>query len=183
MIIRRAKPDDAGRLSEIYGYYVENTAISFEYAAPSADEFRERIERISASYPYLAAQDEETGRIMGYAYASRYKERAAYSHCCEVSIYLDKDARKQGLGRMLYEALEKELADMGILNLYACVTCPAGDPDEYSDMNSAEFHARMGYETVGRMHKCGNKFGRWYDTLWMEKFLGDHADEEERRKA
>ncbi len=174
ILIRSAEPDDAERLLEIYRPYVEETAITFEITVPPAEEFRGRIERILRTYPYLVAveapsEDPEGGRIVGYAYADRYKSREAYDHCCETSIYLDREARGQGIGRFLYEALDAELADMGMLNLYACVTCPSGEPDGYADYNSAEFHEHMGYATVGRFHRCGRKFGRWYDTLWMEK--------------
>lgn len=169
IIIRSAEPGDAERLLEIYEYYVRNTAISFEITVPTPEEFRGRIERILASYPYLVAEEE--GRIVGYAYADRYKSREAYDHCCETTIYLDREARKQGIGGFLYGELEAELADMGITNLYACVTCPSGEPDEYSDFNSADFHRHMGYAEVGHMHRCGLKFGRYYDTLWMEKII------------
>ncbi len=108
---------------------------------------------------------------MGYAYAGAFKARAAYDHSCEVTIYLDRKAKKCGLGRLLYEALEKELKDMGILNLYACIACPIGQ-DEYLDMNSAEFHAHLGYKKAGEFHRCGRKFGHWYDMIWMEKIIG-----------
>ena len=84
--------------------------------------------------------------------------------------------RKEGLGRKLYEALEEELKEMGILNLYACIGYPAV-PDEYLDRNSAEFHAHMGYQKVGEFHQCGYKFGRWYNMIWMEKMIGIHRSE------
>lgn len=74
---------------------------------------------------------------------------------------------------MLYEALEKELKDRGILNLYACI----GDPlteDEYLTKNSERFHRHMGYRKVGEFHKCGYKFNRWYNMIWMEKMIGEH---------
>jgi len=167
--IRRAETGDAGRLLEIYGYYVQNTAISFEYETPSLDEFKARIENTLKRYPYLLI--EKNGKIMGYAYAGAFKARAAYDHSCEVTIYLDRKAKKCGLGRLLYEALEKELKDMGILNLYACIACPIGQ-DEYLDMNSAKFHAHLGYKKAGEFHRCGRKFGHWYDMIWMEKIIG-----------
>ena len=74
---------------------------------------------------------------------------------------------------MLYEALEKELKKMGILNLYACIGYPATE-DEYLTKNSAEFHEHLGFTKVGEFHKCGYKFGRWYDMIWMEKIIGSH---------
>ena len=156
---------------EIYSYYVENTAISFEYVTPSLEEFRERITTITKKYPYLVLEEE--GVIMGYSYAGVFKGRAAYDHCCETTIYLDRDSKGKGYGRALYEALENALKEIGIKNLYACI----GDPeteDEYLTKNSEHFHSHMGYTKVGEFHKCGYKFGRWYNMIWMEKMIGEH---------
>ena len=171
--IRNAAVSDAERLLEIYDYYVNNTAITFEYVTPSPVEFRGRIEKTMQHYPYLVI--EKDGRIAGYAYAGPFKSRAAYDWSCEMSIYLDRNSKKCGLGRMLYEALEAELRKMGILNLYACISYPETE-DEYLTTNSAGFHAHLGYKTAGRFHKCGYKFGRWYDMIWMEKIIGKHED-------
>ncbi|MBP5305072.1 MAG: GNAT family N-acetyltransferase, partial [Lachnospiraceae bacterium] len=101
------------------------------------------------------------------------KGRAAYDRSCEMTIYLDKDAKKKGYGRKLYTALEEELKKRGMLNLYACIGSPIVE-DEYLTKNSEEFHAHLGYTKVGTFHKCGYKFGRWYDMIWMEKFIGEH---------
>ena len=171
-MIRSAVVSDAERLLEIYSYYVENTAISFEYKTPDLNEFRNRIENTLKKYPYLVI--EENGVIMGYAYAGVFKGRAAYDHCCEVTIYLDHDSKGNGYGRALYNALEKELKKIGIINLYACI----GDPiieDEYLTKNSEHFHQHMGYTKVGDFHKCGYKFGRWYNMIWMEKIIGEYS--------
>ena len=168
MMIRSANPEDAERLLEIYSYYVENTAISFEYETPTLEEFRERIVTIMRKYPYLVLEDE--GVIKGYSYAGVFKGRAAYDHCCETTIYLDRESKGKGYGRALYEALESALKEIGIKNLYACI----GDPekeDEYLTKNSEHFHRHMGYAKVGEFHKCGYKFGRWYNMIWMEKMI------------
>ena len=170
-VIREASEEDAGRLLEIYAYYVEKTAITFEYDVPSPEEFRERIRRIRQRYPYLVI--EKDGVIEGYAYAGVFKDRAAYDRSCEMTIYLDRGARGRGLGRELYEALEQELKARGFLNLYACIGYPDA-PDEYLDYNSAQFHEHLGYRTVGTFHQCGFKFGRWYSMIWMEKMIGEH---------
>lgn len=169
LTIRDAVLDDAERLLEIYRPYVEDTAVSFEYEAPTPEEFRERIRKISSRYPYLVI--ERDGQIMGYSYAAQLKSRAAYDYCCEVTIYLDRSAQKRGMGRMLYEALEERLREQGIRNLYACIAWPE-TPDEYLTFNSADFHAHMGYTLCGHFHKCGRKFDRWYDMVWMEKLIG-----------
>ena len=168
MLIRTATIEDAERLLEIYSYYVENTAISFEYETPSLEEFRGRISQTLEKYPYLVL--EEDGLIQGYTYAGVFKGRAAYDHCCEVSIYLDRNAKGNGYGRALYESLEEELKKQGIINLYACI----GDPiteDEYLTKNSENFHRHIGYTKVGEFHRCGYKFGRWYNMIWMEKTM------------
>ena len=171
MMIRSAKEEDAGRLAEIYAYYVKNTAISFEYDAPAPEEFRKRIRHTLEKYPYLVV--EEDGIIRGYAYAGVFKNRAAYDRSCEVSIYLDRDAKGKGYGRALYEALEEALKNMGITNLYACITDPVKE-DEYLTRNSEQFHQHLGYTKVGDFHKCGYKFGRWYNMIWMEKIISEH---------
>ena len=168
MLIRSANPEDAARLLKIYSYYVEKTAISFEYDTPSLAEFRERIRHTLEKYPYLVLEDE--GSIRGYAYAGVFKGRAAYNHCCEVTIYLERGADHKGYGRALYEELEKALRNRGILNLYACISDPIME-DEYLTKNSEHFHQHMGYTRVGEFHKCGYKFERWYNMIWMEKML------------
>lgn len=171
MIIRDATVADAERLLEIYAWYVENTAVTFEYDVPSPAEFRERIAHTTRKYPWLVA--EADGRPAGYAYAGPLKGRTAYDWSCETSIYVDRAAHGLGIGRALYEALEAELRAMGVTNLYACIACP--DPeDEYLTLDSPRFHARMGYAEAGRFRRCGYKFRRWYDTLWMEKQIGEH---------
>lgn len=169
--IRSASIQDAESILKIYSHYVQNTAISFEYDVPSLDEFRGRITHTLEKYPYLAA--EQDGKIVGYAYGSQFHERAAYRRCAEVSIYVDVDARKCGVGRRLYEALEQALKEQGVLNLYACIAY-TDEEDEYLNNNSAQFHAHLGYEQIGHFHKCGYKFNRWYDMIWMEKFIGEH---------
>ena len=171
IIIRSVTTEDAEALLNIYSYYVENTAITFEYDVPTLEEFRQRISNTLKKYPYLAAEKE--GQILGYAYAGVFKDRAAYDWSAETTIYLAQDAVKCGVGRMLYEALEKEMKERGFLNLYACIGYPI-EEDEYLTKNSAEFHEHLGYEYVGRFHKCGYKFGRWYDMVWMEKMIGEH---------
>ena len=168
MTIRSAAIEDAGRLLEIYEYYVKNTAISFECDVPSLEEFRNRIAYTLGKYPYLLI--EEDGVIQGFAYAGIFKERAAYNHCCEVTIYLDCDAKGKGYGRALYEMLEEALRKIGIINLYACIADPITE-DEYLTRNSEHFHQHMGYTKVGEFHKCGYKFDRWYNMIWMEKII------------
>ncbi|MDD6666887.1 MAG: GNAT family N-acetyltransferase [Lachnospiraceae bacterium] len=174
--IRPASPEDAADLLEIYRYYVEKTAITFEWETPSLDEFRGRIEKTLERYPYLVAEEE--GKILGYAYAGPYYGRKAYDWSVEVTVYLARNARHKGLGRKLYMALEDALHKMHVLNAYACIAYPRTE-DETLTRNSADFHARMGYRLIGTFRDCGYKFGRWYDMIWMEKMLGPHPDKPE----
>ena len=173
--VRDATLQDAKRILEIYDYYVKNTAITFEYNTPDIREFKKRMRETMRRYPYLVILYD--GEIKGFAYAGAFVGRAAYDWSCEMTIYLDCNAQKCGLGRILYEALQKSLHDMGILNLYACIAYPEQN-DEYLTRNSAEFHAHLGFSKIGEFHQCGYKFGRWYHMIWMEKIIADHRAEQ-----
>lgn len=174
--IRNATMEDAERLLEIYGYYVDNTAITFEFPAPTLDEFKVRMEKTMSRYPFLVILND--GKIEGYAHAGPFVGRAAYAWSCELTVYIAPKARKCGFGRKIYGALEEALQKMGILNLYACIGYPDKN-DEYLTTNSADFHAHLGFKTVGRFYKCGRKFGRWYHMIWMEKIIGRHRNNAE----
>lgn len=165
--IRMAVPEDAAALLAIYAPYVTDTAITFEYAVPSLEEFTNRLTSILEKYPYLVAEQE--GRILGYAYASTFKGRAAYDWSVETSIYIDMEYRGGGIGTALYEALETMLIKQNILNSYACIA--------YPNPESIRFHETLGYRTIGHFTKCGFKLGTWYDMIWMEKMLGSHEAE------
>lgn len=171
-MIRSVKTTDIPRILEIYKYYVQNTAITFEYEVPTLEEMQERMKRTTQKYPYLVVEVE--GVVMGYAYAGPFVGRAAYDWASELSIYLDCKMVKSGLGRALYQELEKRLCSMGILNLYACIASPI-EEDEYLTKNSVHFHKALGFEVVGEFHKCGYKFDRWYDMVWAEKIIGKHG--------
>ena len=173
MNIRTATPDDAEEILRIYAPYIERTAITFEYTVPSVEEFRERITRTLMKFPYLVAEDNQ-GRIHGYAYASTFKDRRAYDWCVETSIYVNMDSRGKGIGAMLYHELELRLKSMGILNINACITWK-DEVNEYITHQSPEFHAHLGYTKCAHFHKCGYKFGQWFDMIWMEKMIGDHS--------
>lgn len=170
--IRVAVPEDAEALLRIYAPYVEKTAITFEYDVPAVREFTGRIEKTLKRYPYLVA--EEDGQILGYAYAGPFHERAAYDWAVETTVYIAQNAKRRGLGKRLYDALERALAAQNILNLYASIAYPAGE-DPFLTRDSVEFHQRLGYRVVGRFSQCGYKFDRWYDMVWMEKHIGVHT--------
>ena len=174
MEIRIVQIQDAEALLTIYAPYVEQTAITFEYDVPTVDEFSRRITDVSKRYPWLVAED--NGRIVGYAYASAFKERAAYQWAVETSIYVDRNERGKGIGRLLHEALEEALRERGILNMNACIAYTDKE-DEFLTLDSVRFHERLGYSKVAHFHQCGRKFGRWYDMIWMEKLIGEHTIE------
>lgn len=168
--LRHASVADAERLLGIYAPYVERTAITFEYDVPSVDDFRLRIAKTLDSYPYLVAESVADGSIVGYAYAGRFKERAAYQYACETSIYVRHDVRGGGVGVALLSALEEALKLQGVRSICACITyVQVADP--YLTNASMRFHERMGYRLVAHFHRSGFKFGRWYDIIWMEKLV------------
>ncbi len=171
VMIRSAVIEDTAAILSIFSYYIKNTAIAFEYAVPDIEAFRERVVRILSKYPYLVAC--RNGKIVGYAYARAFVGREAYKHSAELTIYLSPEEKGHGTGRKLYEALEMALSAMGVINLYACI----GDPieeDEYLTHDSERFHEHLGFRKVGTFHKCGRKFDRWYNMIWMEKMIGMH---------
>ena len=170
--LRVARPSDAAELLALYAPYVEETAISFETEVPSLEEFTQRMIKRLPQYPYIVAQS--GGELLGYAYLSPFVGRAAYLWAAETTIYLRRDCRKMGIGKMLYTALESLARAQGIINLEACIGW-TDEPDEHLTNNSAEYHAHLGYRMVGRFYKCGYKFGTWYDMVWMEKHIGEHV--------
>ena len=157
---RQATINDAKELVAIYAPYITNTTITFETEIPTEKDFQQRIEDITAKFPYLVAVD-DNDKILGYAYAHLYGTRAAYAWTVEASIYVDHNYKGHGLGRELYQRLETILKKQGVVNLLAAVT------EENS--GSVKFHEKMGYKKVGTFQKAGFKFGRWLDVIWLQK--------------
>ena len=169
--IQVASPEDAPELLSIYAPYVRETSVTFEYDVPSPEEFTQRVVRTLEKYPYLKAVKD--GQIIGYAYASPFHTRAAYAWGAEGSVYVRRDMRRGGVGRALYQALENALRMQNIYNINACIASVDVE-DEYLTRSSVLFHQQMGYRMVGEFFKCGYKFGRWYNMVWMEKHLAHH---------
>lgn len=170
--IREVTPKDAAALVEIYAPYVRETAVTFEYDVPSVAAFSGRIEWVLEKFPYLVAEND--GEIVGYAYAGAFHPRAAYQWCAEMSVYVKQNARRMGVGRMLYDAMEAILRMQRLTNVEACIAVPSA-PDAHLTMDSVRFHEKMGYRMVGTFHQCGYKFDTWYDMVWMEKHIGEHT--------
>ena len=173
MSIRTVRPEDAKGLLDIYAYYVEETAISFETEVPSVEEFKIRIEEILKSYPYIVACDND--ELLGYAYLHPFVGRKAYELSAETTIYLNPVKKKMGIGKKLYSVLEDIAKAQNITNLYSCIGYVDVE-DEYLNNNSVEFHEHMGYRMVGKFENCGHKFDRWYHMVWMEKIIGEHKE-------
>ncbi len=174
--IRPATILDLQAMLDIYAPYVEKTAVSFELAVPTLEEFGERYEARLGRYPWLVATDEATGHVLGYAYLGPFKERAAYDVSAEVSVYVDNSFHRSGIGAKLYAAIEAEACLRGIRTLQACIAYPAnGQEDDTLTLDSVHFHHRMGYRLCAHFHQCAMKFDRWYDMVWMEKPLWKDA--------
>ncbi|MBY5035060.1 GNAT family N-acetyltransferase [Streptococcus gallolyticus] len=165
MEIRSARVEDAAQLLKIYEPYIRETAITFETEVPSVAEFEQRILETQKKHPYLVVEEE--GQILGYAYAHPYYGRAAYAWTVELSIYIDQEARAQGLGTALYDLLEEKLAAQGVLNFLVCISLP-------NDASIA-FHHKRGYEQVAHFKNVGYKLGSWRDIVWLQKSLGQSA--------
>lgn len=167
--IRSVRVEDAQCLLLIYKPYVENTAVSFECKVPDLQEFSERINTISARFPYLVLCLNDG--ILGYAYASVFHARSAYDKSVELSVYVDKDFHGKGYGRLLYQALEKELCERGFAVMYACIASSSRNPDQYLTDVSIKFHEKMGFVNAGYFQNCAQKFGHWYNIVYMQKNL------------
>lgn len=165
--IRQVTAADAAALAAIYAPYVRETAVTYEYIAPTAEEFCRRIENTTKEYPYLAAV--EDGEILGYAYASAFHPRAAFRWTAEATVYLKREAQGRGIGRMLYTALEGELKRQNIQTIIALIADP--NPE------SVAFHEKMGYRIVGRLEKCAYKLGQWRGMFYLEKHLEEQTGE------
>ena len=169
--LRIASIDDAPYLADIYSYYVENTAISFEYTAPDAAEFASRIEHKLEKYPFIVAV--EDGTILGYAYASQLRERKSYDWCAELSVYININHLRKGIGKRLYSVLIELLQKQGFAMLYSGVTAP--------NPNSEALHESFGFTKLGVTKSIGFKNKSWRDVIWYEKqinYFGGEAPKE-----
>lgn len=172
MHIRFATIEDTEALLNIYQQYI-NTNVTFEYVLPTAQDFSKRIRDIISFYPYLVAV--ENDRIIGYAYASKAFERAAYDWCADLSIYLDQNYRQHGLGRTLYTLTMEILKLQGFKTTFGIVTG--------TNNASIAFHTALGFDKVGTFPCNGYKNHTWLDVIWFEKALAPYNDNPEAVKA
>lgn len=151
MTVREIEPGDIPACRELYNYYIENTTFSFETEPVSPEDFAARVERISAVYPYLVCEDE--GRVVGFCYLDVFSERGAYRFTCDLSVYVDKDSRKQGIGFAMTEEILSRAKAMGLKTVVAVITS--------ENTVSESFHRKMGFELTASLSDVGYKFGRW----------------------
>jgi len=156
--IRPASADDAAAIAEIYAWYVEHSAATFDEVAPTAAEHAAKID--AASLPFLVAVD-AAGAVAGYAYLAPYRPRSAYRFTAEITIYVASEARGSGIGSALIANVLRLGVERGIREVIAVITAT-------DDGESLAFHARHGFVVAGRLRAVGFKHDRWYDTVFMQ---------------
>jgi phosphinothricin acetyltransferase len=167
MIIRQADATrDAAACAEIYAPLVRDSAVSFEEVAPSGEDFAERIARISLTHPWLVGEEDD--QVIGYAYASPHRERAAYRWTAEAAVYVAASHRRGGTGRRLYTELFARLVRQGIQVVCAGVTLP--------NDASVGLHEALGFKPVGVYRQIGWKAGAWRDVGWWQLQLIEPDD-------
>jgi phosphinothricin acetyltransferase len=159
--IRLALPEDADQIAAIYAPFCSETAVSFEYIAPTAAEMAERIRKITERLPWLVLDDD--GHIAGYVCAGLHRERAAYQWSVDVTAYVGADYRRRGVGSALYTALFRVLAAQGYSKAYAGVTLP--------NPASERLHESLGFDRIGEYRGVGYKLDRWHDVRWYQRAL------------
>ena len=168
MLIRHVDPQrDARACARIYEPAVADGVASLEELAPSAAEMRLRIERVSSGHPWLVAESDH-GAVVGYAYATQHRDRAAYRWATDTSVYIAPSHQRRGFGRSLYAALLPLLARQGYYVACAGITLP--------NEASVALHESVGFEPVGSYERIGFKFGRWWAVGWWRAQLREQVD-------
>ncbi|MEO8810160.1 MAG: N-acetyltransferase family protein [Rhodanobacter sp.] len=161
-MIRTARHDDAAAIHAIYAPCVSAGTATFETVLPGVDAMRERIINRLQHYPWLVW--EEDGEILAYAYAGRFRERAAYDWIAETSIYVRADAVRRGIARRLYGVLLDVMRLQGITQAVGVITLPGSV--------SVALHEAIGFSAAGVWRQCGYKLGRWWDVgIWQKSLL------------
>ncbi len=162
MDIRSATPDDAEVIQAIYAPVVSDTTISFELEPPTVEEMRSRIVATTASLPWLVGLDDE-GAVIGYVYAGKHRERAAYQWAVDVTAYVHLNHRCQGVGKALYERMFDLLTAAGYCQAFAGIALP--------NAASIALHESVGFAHIGVYRNVGFKRGAWHDVAWWQKEL------------
>jgi L-amino acid N-acyltransferase YncA len=169
MHIRTAAPQDAAAITAIYAPIVSNTCISFELNAPGVEEMQTRISSTLLTLPWLVGVDEKE-KLLGYVYASKFRERVAYQWTVEVTAYVHENARGQGVARQLYTALFEQLVALGYFQAIATIALP--------NPASVALHEKLGFVHAGSFHRVGHKLGAWRDVGYWQKALRDSGEPE-----
>jgi phosphinothricin acetyltransferase len=156
-----ATEDDVDAIMDIYRPYILETAITFEYEEISKEAFLERMRTVQKQFPWLVCEQE--GKVIGYAYCSKFKERAAFGWDCECSVYIHKEAHRKGVATALYNKLFELIKEQGYYNIYALIT--------YPHESSIALHKKFGFTEVGIYEKTGYKMGIWWDLIVLVKRL------------
>ena len=156
--IRLATTGDSAKVAAIYAPYCDGSAVSFEQAAPTAEEMGQRIAVAIARRPWIVLED--AGAVVGYAYAGLHNERWAYRWSVNTAIYISRTHQRRGAGRALYTTLFDVLRHLGYYKAVAGITMP--------NPASAGLHETMGFELVGVYRDIGYKLGQWRDVAWYE---------------
>lgn len=158
MTIRFATSADVPAILAIYAPFITGSTITFEYDVPTVAEFTERVQAIQQQFPYLVAEID--GRLLGYAYASKHRDRAAYQWSVETSVYVHPDGHRKGIARQLYNTLFDLLRRQGYYNAYAGITLP--------NHKSESFHRSFDFEHIGTYTNIGYKLGAWHSVSWFQ---------------
>jgi phosphinothricin acetyltransferase len=164
--IRLASEQDAAAIQAIYAPYVRETVISFEAEPPDVETMRERICKILEMFPWLVC--EYDGEIVGFAYASRHRERHAYQWSVDATVYVRRGLQRSGVGRGLYTSLFALLRLQGFFNAYAGIALP--------NDASVGLHRALGFQPVGVYEHVGYKLGKWHSVAWMGLTLQPPAE-------
>lgn len=157
-MIREVKLSDSKQICEIYNYYIKETDITFEEIPLEIEEMEERIKEITLILPWFVF--EEDGNILGYAYASKWKTRAAYKFSVESTVYVNKNLSHKGIGTKLYTELLKELKKRNIHAVIGGVALP--------NQKSCGLHEKLGFTKVAQFPEVGFKFGKWIDVGYWQ---------------
>ncbi|WP_027169711.1 GNAT family N-acetyltransferase [Mesorhizobium sp. WSM3224] len=167
--IRAAAAADLDRITEIYADAVAHGTASYELKPPSRAEMGNRFDALAAGgFPYLVA--EKDGTVLGYAYAGPFRPRPAYRFVIEDSVYVAPEAKGQGVGLLLMQALIETARSAGFRQIIAVIG------DGHADSASVRLHEKLGFRHSGRLEGSGYKHGRWLDTVFMQLSLNGGAE-------
>lgn len=157
-MIRQIISSDIPEILPIYNYHVKNTLVTFDITPLSIEQFIKKVERISNDFPFLVYI--ENNEILGFSYASKWRQKPAYNHTVESTVYIKNSTQRKNIGTKLYVELLKQLTAKGFKIVIGGISLP-NEP-------SIQFHEKFGYEKVGHFSKVGKKFDKWVDVAFWQ---------------